>query len=72
MIIGVFPYISMFNFVPTLNSLNFPACQIFLIYSTQKMSPHGMDITDVAGITDVTDVAGFTDVAGVTDVMGVT
>ncbi len=26
----------MFNFVPTLNSLNFPARQIFLIYSILK------------------------------------
>ena len=32
-IIGVFLYISMFNFVSTLNSLNFPAHQIFMIYS---------------------------------------
>ncbi len=33
MIIGFFLYISMFNFVPT---LNFPAHQIFLIYSIAR------------------------------------
>ncbi len=34
MIIEVLYYISMVNFVPVLNSLNFPAHKILLIYST--------------------------------------
>ena len=33
MIIKGFPYITMFNFVPTVNSLIFPASQYFLIIS---------------------------------------